>query len=289
MDEHRRPGLLYCQTLENKSSFPPAPLAGFAAEVAAGPALLVQPPNSSSAATFGAGAKPPEEPGIIGWLARELPELPQPKSLVAPRVDGLGASWLFLAGPAFDHALSPHTSAPDQLLEPPRVPGTFELVVVAAAGARGGLGPWVLERLKTELAWLVGEAIAGFGASAGAGPGAGAAGVEKSKRSSRPEEAGWDAGLGGAAVVVIEAKPPRPLPLLKDCVAAGGEVGVGFGLKKLPPLRLENADVLDCGAGREELEKLPRLANASFCGLFWLVDEVKLRPLKASSRPPNDP
>ena len=274
--------------MENKSSFPPEPLAGFTVEPAAGPALLVQPPNSSSAATFGAGAKPPEAPGIIGWFARELPELPQPKSLVAPRVAGLETSGLFLAAPVFDHALSPHTSAPDQLLEPPRVPATLELVVVvAAAGARGALDAWVLERLKTELVWLIGEAIAGFGTGAGAG--AGAAGVEKSKRSSRPEEAGWAAGLGGAAVVVIEGKPPRPLPLLKDCVAAGGDVGVGFGLKKLPPLRLENADVLDCGAGREELEKLPRLANASFCGLFWLADEAKLRPLKASSRPPNDP
>lgn len=63
------------------------------------PVLLVHPPNSSSAATLGVGANPPEAPGIILWLAKEPPVLPQgPKSLPLGKTGDLIGDGLFIAG-----------------------------------------------------------------------------------------------------------------------------------------------------------------------------------------------
>lgn len=71
---------------------PPNPAAGFDddAPVAVVPApvpeLLVQPPNSSSTATFGAGANPPDGPGMMLCDAKDadIGSRPQPKSAAAP-------------------------------------------------------------------------------------------------------------------------------------------------------------------------------------------------------------
>src|SRR5262245_26220387 len=71
----------YCQTLENRSSLAPNPPAGLGGAIPAVvpvlpelpvlpvlPVLLDQPPNSSSAATFGAVPNP-DAPGTMLWLA----------------------------------------------------------------------------------------------------------------------------------------------------------------------------------------------------------------------------
>ncbi len=139
---------------------------------------------------------------------------------------------------------------------------------------------WLLDRLKTELADAGGEEMAGLAAGAGGDD------AEKSNRSPRAAEAGWAAGLGIAADAVGELSPPKP-PISKDCFGAGGEVGVGLASKKLPPLRLEKAELLDGGAGRP-LEKLFKLAKASCFGLFGPAGEAKLKLLNASFIPPND-
>lgn len=76
------------------------------------PVLLAQPPNSSSAATLGAGLKPPPDPGTMGVLAKADAEFPHPISF-----DGRGAAGLLggggAAGSGVAHSLLPHTSAPD--------------------------------------------------------------------------------------------------------------------------------------------------------------------------------
>lgn len=137
---------VYCHTLENKSSSPPKPEALPAGLLpVAGPALLDQPPNSSSAATLGAGLKPPPIPGTIGVLAN-APVAPHPALLEA----GLGISGLFCAGGGAAaaaggpelHSLLPHTSDPDH---PPKEPAP-------ALGAGDGAAGLACEeeRLKTE-------------------------------------------------------------------------------------------------------------------------------------------
>jgi hypothetical protein len=153
--------------------------------VAFPPVLLVQPPNSSSAATFGAGVNPPDAPGTILWLANEPPPmlLPHPpKSLPALGAEGCGSAGLFgpaaVAGPGLLHAF-PHTSASDVLME------------VTGAEVGGGIEAadglvWVVERLKTE--FEVGAA-AGLGAAGVIT--AGLVGVDQSKRSPKPEDDGW--------------------------------------------------------------------------------------------------
>lgn len=110
--------------------------------------LLVQPPNSSSAATFGAAANPPPAPGTMGWLAKEPPELPQPKSLAGAEI-GFGSCGLCCLGGsgAEDHALLlPHTSAPERLFVPKE---PSEPIWLDGAAAAVGLG-WFAERLKTD-------------------------------------------------------------------------------------------------------------------------------------------
>lgn len=180
----------------------------------AGPVLLAQPPNSSSAATLGAGLKPPPLPGTIGVLAKEPPEEPQPKSLpVAGTVDVVVAGMIGSAGAAgalgsgaAAHSLPPHTSAPD------RAGGAKE----GAAGLGGdccGAGAGGFERLKTE---LDGAAAAGGEAFSGGGEAMGwlLEGAAKSKRSAVWEEAGWaGAGLeaaGGDEGDANEPKSPKP-------------------------------------------------------------------------------
>lgn len=153
---------LYSQTFEKRSSLAPNPPAGLAPPavvvVLVVGALLVQPPNSSSADTLGATENPPEAPGTIGWLAKEvlpglakdvLPELPQPKSFTGAGAGGgavlVTAGLCCLVASGVDHAL-PQTSAPDRPLDPkePREPIGFEAAAGVTAGAAG------LERLKTE-------------------------------------------------------------------------------------------------------------------------------------------
>lgn len=75
--------------------------------------LLAQPPNSSSAATLGAGLKPPPEPGTMGVLAKAPPLLPQPKSLGGAGAATAGAGLLWTAGAVGSfaaHSFPPHAS-----------------------------------------------------------------------------------------------------------------------------------------------------------------------------------
>ncbi|KAL5883700.1 hypothetical protein ACKVWC_011556 [Pyricularia oryzae] len=201
--------LLYCHTLENKSSLPPNPAAGLAVPPDAFPVpvLLAHPPNSSSAATL--GWKPPEAPGTMLWLAKPPPPLlPQPPK-ASELLEGMVVAVL-LAGAAaasgVDQAsLAPQTSEFDQLLVP---------IVDVGLEVAGGDLTWVeAERLKTESELGAGAAL-GLGVEVWAG-------VEKSKRSPSAAEAGIDVPAGfawGADVVVAvgEVSPPKPLELPND-------------------------------------------------------------------------
>lgn len=218
--------------------------------------LLVQPPNSSSAVTLGCVTRPPDAPGTIGVSASE--PLAQPPMLLDCVGCGVGA-----LGAGSAQAFPPHTSDPE-------IPGIEEsaLEVVVAAGAGEDLG-W--ERLKTEL--VVVEAGA-------AGAGAGEE-LEKSNKSFIAE----DAGAAGWAGPADDVKSPKPPKALLDCAGLGDGAAAGLELKKLPPLRPENAE--DCCRGGDLLlDMLPRPAKASFCGLLGLDILPKLRLLKASFIPP---
>jgi hypothetical protein len=150
----------------------------------------------------------------------------------------------------------------------------------AAAGAAAG---WAgLERLKTEVDEVVLVGMVGWGAARG-----GDAGDEKSNKSPSAVEAGAAAGFGAADWDANgEVIPPKPKEFPTDCFGwcAGA---AGFESKKLPPLRLEKADWLMGGVGRED-EKLPRPAKASFLGDLTGGELAKLRLLKASLRPPKE-
>ena len=165
------------------------------------PVLLVQPPNSSSAATLGAGLNPPEAPGTIGVLANAPPVFPHPKSFVFVASGLFTAGLLACSGAA--QALSPQTSALEKLVELNEDVG-FETAGVVA----GGDFAWLEERLNTEFGPAEGVEMAGAGTGAGAG-----AGLEKSNKSAMADEAGAADGLGGGAG---EAKPPKPPELPKD-------------------------------------------------------------------------
>ena len=99
--------------------------------------------------------------------------------------------------------MEPHTPASDQALEVAIDARGFAVDDVAAAGA--GTGAAGLERLNAEL-----KSDEGLGAAAGGGAVVVVAGVEKSKRSPRAEEAG--AGLEAGAEGVME----KPSGLLID-------------------------------------------------------------------------
>jgi len=80
-------------------------------------------------------------------------------------------------------------------------------------------------------------------------------------------------------------KPPTELPVdgffWWEVEAAGG-----LESKKLPPLRLEKAELVGWDTEGRGLVKLPKLEKASFCGDLTGGDVAKLRPLKASLSPP---
>mgnify|MGYP007135341860 CR=1 FL=1 len=156
---------LHCHTFENKSSAPANPPTGFDELV---PVLLVHPPNSSSAATFGAGANPPDALGTIGWLAKE----PQSSNVllvvvvVVVTVAGLGSGSGF-SGVAQALA-SLQTLASDQLfvesvLKDPRVLVAVVVEVAVVVVVVDGLG-LLLDRLNTEaveVEVIVGEETVG--------------------------------------------------------------------------------------------------------------------------------
>lgn len=277
--------LVYCQTLEKRSSSPPNPdfaTAGF--PLVDGPVLLAQPPNSSSAVTLGAGLKPPPAPGTIGVLAKEELEFPHPKSaagalgcwgLLGANVTGAGAG---AAGAGVLHSLLPQASRPDM----PPDPKAGE--VVEGAGAAGLLGGGE-DRLKTELLVADGEVTCGGGELC-------VTGADKSKRSPMAEEEDCD-GLGAGAVAVCvgggdEKEENPPNPELDDFCWC--EIGCWTGLvsKKPPPLRPPKALVLDvCGVARLLEDALPRLAKGSMAAGFGLVVVLdRFRPPKASLKPP---
>lgn len=172
----------YCQTLEKRSSFPPNPyeaLGAAAFPVLGAPVLLAQPPNSSSAVTFGAGLKLSLAPGTIGVLANAGLVCPHPKSAAAA---DLGCSGLLTigagaaaAGTGEDHSLVPQTSAPDR----PAEAKVFEGFMAGAAAAGLLCGD---ERLKTEFVVAGGEEIGGGGEAC-------VTGADKSKRSSMADDA----------------------------------------------------------------------------------------------------
>lgn len=148
----------YSQTFEKRSSLAPNPPAGFVPLVLVfPPVLLVHPPNSSSAATFGAALKPPDAPGTMGVLASVLLAPPQPKSLVLPK-PGLFTVGL-LAGSDEAHALPPQTSVLDRLLEL-NDPVAAGAAGVVAAGVACGIFD---ERLNTEFVVVDGSGLLGGG------------------------------------------------------------------------------------------------------------------------------
>jgi hypothetical protein len=119
----------HSQTLENKSSPPENPVAGFGCAPAPGVtgAALLHPPKSSSAVTFGGAAlavlNPPPPPGTILWFANEVPPDPQPKSPVL----ACGGAGLLITGLVF---AAPQASFGPQSSELPQP-------LIVAAGATG--------------------------------------------------------------------------------------------------------------------------------------------------------
>lgn len=176
--------------------------------------VVVQPPNSSSAATLGAVLKPPEAPGTMLCEASAFPAVPQPNELVVAGAMGLarpglfsGAAVVVVAGSGVSHGLDPHTSAFDRLVEP-KEPSV--LAVAAAGWALGWLG--AADRLKTE---LVDAGAAGVLENAdGAGACEVVTGAERSNRSPRADE---DAG-GGSGFCVDAGAPnmAEPVEALTD-------------------------------------------------------------------------
>jgi hypothetical protein len=139
--------------------------------------------------------------------------------------------------------------------------------VCCGAGADGATGD---ERLNAE--FMGGDDTGG----AALGAGAGAEGMERSRRSPRPEAAGWD--LAG-----VDAKDEKlPMPLDDAGVwYVGGDFGAES--KKLPPPPNMFED--DVVGGDFVLEKLSRPEKGEGFGAgcaAW----VKERPPKASVIPP---
>jgi hypothetical protein len=89
-----------------------------------------------------------------------------------------------------------------------------------------------------------------------------------------------------ADVVDGEVEPQRE-ELPTDCFCWWLEAA-GLESKKLPPLKPEKLDVLDLAAGFD-VARDPRAAKASVWAGFGDVAEPKLRLLKASLSPPNEP
>jgi hypothetical protein len=151
------------------------------------------------------------------------------------------------------------------------------LTDAGAAWACGAAGAGE-ERLKAE--FIGGEAI---GAGAALGAGAGAEGMERSRRSPRPDDEAGAAGLDGAGVE-NEEKSPSPLGgLVVRFWACVYEGAFGFASKKLPPPpNMFDDDVV---GGDLVLEKLssPEKGDGLGAGCdAWLKDKL----LKASFIPP---
>lgn len=187
---------------------------------AAGGALL-QPPNSSSALTFGVlpAWENPLPPGTMLWLASGGPE-PHPKSFAAA-----------CAGAGLAELQASFVPIASKLLHP------LEAALVAAgAGWAFGAG-WEAVKLKTE-AWDAAGETTGLGGDA-------TTGVEKSKRSFIPELcAGGEVGSAGAA--------PNAPKSLEELVVRELVYGVGFDTgfasKKLPLLMVGGGE--DIGGDR---------------------------------------
>ena len=232
----------YSQTFENKSSLPPNPVVGFAVcegGFAAGiaGAALVQPPKSSSGATFGGPCKlspsPPLSPNPLSLDG--LP--PHPKSFAAAETAGGGfvvfGFGAMAVGSGVAHAsFEPHAST----LENPDKDGALVWVGGADFGTecKGAAGA---DRLNADLTSE--EILEGIGAFVGSGE------CEELEKLNESFESPF-AGLGTMNVGLgAELKSPKPLEELKIRCACGacteGLVGaVGFGggfgpVSKNPP------------------------------------------------------
>lgn len=145
---------------------------------------------------------PPEPPGTILWLARELPE-PQPKSF--------GLAWVCIGGRGLCKVGEVGCGVGSGVLQASLEPHASVLLPQPILEAAGGCGAdWVFgggaDRLNTEVSCGGGEAIVCFG---------GMVCVEvapKSNRSSNPELA-LVCGIG--ELPGAESKAPNPLEELK--------------------------------------------------------------------------
>lgn len=124
--------------------------------------------------------------------------------------------------------------------------------------------------------FMGGEAIG----LAALGAGAGAEGMERSRRSPRPEEdgAGWD----GAGAEKAEKPPPRPLDGLVVRFVYDGVLGLESKKLPPPPNMLEEEAVVGGDFVPEKLSR-PEKGDALGAGCAgWLNDKL----LKASFMPP---
>ena len=229
-------------------------------------AALLQPPKSSSGATFGVGCEvlPKPLPNADDWVFKAAGVLPQAEKSVDIGIDGFRAEVLGLGfgaivvaeGSGVAHAsLEPQASLLFVKLEKELVLAGWTDAAGFGAGCEGAAGA---ERLKAELMFTDGaDAGAGAGAGGFLGAALGGVGSEKPKRSFEAlVVAGLvDAGAEGDA----KLKSPKSLETLGAKLAwgacggldaiAGFEASFGPVSKKPPPLR--GGDVT-CGAATDD-------------------------------------
>ena len=220
---------------------------------------LLQPPKSSSGATFGVGFEtlPNSLPNADDWVFEAAGVLPQAEKSVDIGMDGFrgGAGLGFGAlvveeGSGVAHAsLEPQGSSLFEKLGNALLVAVWEDAAGFGAGCEGAAGA---ERLKAEL-MLVDGADAEVGAWGFLGALLGGAGSENPKRSFEAlVVAGWvGAGVGADA----KLKSPKSLEALGAKLAwgvcgafdaiVGFEASLGPASKKPPPLR--GGEVI-CGA-----------------------------------------
>lgn len=224
-------------------------------------AALLQPPKSSSIATFGVGCEvlPKPLPSTDDWVFEAAGVPPQAEKSVDIGIDGfragvtgLGFGAVVVAeGSGVAHAsLEPQASLLFAKLENELALAGWTDAAGFGAGCEGAAGA---ERLKAELD----GADAGAGAGGFLGAALGGVGSEKSKRSFEAlVVAGLvDAGTEGDA----KLKSPKSLEALGARTAwgacggfnaiAGFEASLGLASKKPPPLR--GGDVT-CGAATDD-------------------------------------